>query len=65
MPHISIYMYPGRTKKVKQEIANGITDYLCEKMGMEKSNFSVSVGEIEKEDWRKKLEEKTKNEEFF
>lgn len=52
MPHIDIKMYPGRSEEMKNDIADGVADFLSEKMSMEKRYFSVSIEEVKKENWK-------------
>ena len=56
MPHITIKLYPGRTEEVKKEIAEKTRDFLMKEMNMEAKYFSVSVEEVEKENWPKEVE---------
>lgn len=55
MPHIAIKMYPGRTEEVKREIAEKTRDFLMKEMNMEAKYFSVSVEEVEKENWQEQV----------
>lgn len=52
MPHIAIKMYPGRTEETKIDIARKTRDFLMKEMNMDAKYFSVSVEEIEKENWQ-------------
>lgn len=55
MPHIAIKLYPGRTEEVKREIAEKTRDFLMKEMNMEAKYFSVSVEEVEKENWQEQV----------
>ena len=55
MPRIDIKMYPGRSDETKMDIAEGVADFLSEKMSMEKRYFSVSIEEVKKEDWKESV----------
>ena len=65
MPHIEIKMYPGRSEEVKKDIAEKTRDFLAKEMNMETKFFSVSVKEIEKEQWQEEVVEKTPKEEMY
>ena len=65
MPHIEIKMYPGRSEEVKKDIAEKTRDFLAKEMNMETKFFSVSVKEIEKEQWQEEVVEKTPEEEMY
>ena len=64
-PHIEIKMYPGRSEEVKKDIAEKTRDFLAKEMNMETKFFSVSVKEIEKEQWQEEVVEKTPKEEMY
>ena len=55
MPHIAIKMYPGRSEELKKEIAVKTRDFLAWEMGMEEKFFSVSVEDIEKDQWQEEV----------
>ena len=55
MPHIAIKMYPGRSEELKKEIAVKTRDFLAQEMGMEEKFFSVSVEDIEKDQWQEEV----------
>ena len=65
MPHISVKMYPGRDKEVKQNIAEKLCDFLAEEMNMEKKYFSVSIEDIEKENWQSEVVDKISPEDMY
>lgn len=58
MPHIIIKMYPGRTEETKKDIARKTRDFLMKEMKMDAKYFSVSIEEIEKENWQNKVIDK-------
>lgn len=58
MPHISIKMYPGRTEEVKKELAVKTRDFLMKEMNMDAKYFSVSIDEVEKDNWQEEVVEK-------
>lgn len=55
MPHITIEMYKGRDEQTKREIAERTASYMCEQMGMKTGSVSVSIKEIDKDDWKEKV----------
>ena len=56
---------PGRSEEVKKDIAEKTRDFLAKEMNMETKFFSVSVKEIEKEQWQEEVVEKTPKEEMY
>lgn len=62
MPHITIQMYTGRDEKTKKEIAGKMAEALSNAMNMEKKNISVSIQEIEKENWKTEVYDKVVDE---
>jgi 4-oxalocrotonate tautomerase len=65
MPHISIKMYPGRDEKTKKALAEKTQAFFVETMGMEGKYFSVSVEEIEKENWQEEVVEAIDEKELY
>ncbi|WP_298614179.1 tautomerase family protein [uncultured Odoribacter sp.] len=51
MPHIAVSMLPGRNREVKQELAERLRDTLMETLGVDEKFVSVSVEDVELEDW--------------
>lgn len=58
MPHIEIQCYPGRTEEQKQKCAEEIAKVVTETMGCELKSVSVSIKEVQKEDWKEKVWDK-------
>ena len=65
MPHISIKMYPGRSEELKKEIAVKTRDFLAREMGMEEKFFSVSVEDIEKDQWQEEVVDKIAKDDLY
>ena len=65
MPHIAIKMYPGRSEELKKEIAVKTRDFLAKEMGMEEKFFSVSVEDIEKEQWQEEVVDKIAKDDLY
>ena len=51
MPHITVKCYKGRSKEQLQKIAEKIAISTADAFEMSKDNVSVSIEEIEKENW--------------
>lgn len=65
MPHIAIKMYPGRSEELKKEIALKTRDFLAQEMGMEEKFFSVSVEDIEKNQWQEEVVDKIAKDDLY
>lgn len=65
MPHIAIKMYPGRSEELKKEIAVKARDFLAQEMGMEEKFFSVSVEDIEKDQWQEEVVDKIAKDDLY
>ena len=65
MPHIAIKMYPGRSEELKKEIAVKTRDFLAREMGMEEKFFSVSVEDIEKDQWQEDVVDKIAKDDLY
>lgn len=65
MPHIAIKMYPGRSEELKKEIAVKTRDFLTQEMGMEEKFFSVSVEDIEKDQWQEEVVDKIAKDDLY
>lgn len=56
MPHIDITMIPGRDDIAKLEIAVKVQQFLAEELNIDKKYISVSIEDIEKEEWNTNME---------
>lgn len=65
MPHIAIKMYPGRSEELKKEIAVKTRGFLAQEMGMEEKFFSVSVEDIEKDQWQEEVVDKIAKDDLY
>ena len=65
MPHIAIKMYPGRSEELKKNIAEKTRDFLAKEMGMEEKFFSVSVEDIEKDQWQEEVVDKIAKDDLY
>lgn len=51
MPHIAVTMIPGRNDGQKAALAQKLQDFVAEELSLDKKVVSVSVEDIQKEDW--------------
>ena len=65
MPHLSVRLYPGRSKEVKQEFANKLKDLVVKELGCEPNVVSVSFKEIEKDKWNDVIEDEIAGEDVY
>ena len=56
MPHVAITMYPGRNRRIKAALAEKVQKCVAEELGVDKKVVSVSIEDVEKQDWDKSLE---------
>lgn len=64
MPHINITMIPGRDDTAKKEIAVKVQQFLAKELNIDEKLVSVSIEDIEKENWNAHMEN-MKNKEMF
>lgn len=65
MPHLSVRLYPGRTKEVKQDFAEKLQDLVVTELGCEPNVVSVSFKEIEKEKWDDVIDDEIAGEDIY
>jgi len=65
MPHINIKMYPGRSEEVKAKLAKHTKEFMIKELEMDEKFISVSVEEIDKENWQSEVMGKIKEEELY
>ena len=53
MPHIIVKLYSGRNKELKTELADNIAKAVSETLNLDIGTVSVSIEEVQKEDWEK------------
>ncbi len=56
MPHIAVTMLPGRSRAIKQDLAEKLRDTLIEVLGVDSKYISVSIEDVEMKDWDKSME---------
>lgn len=59
MPHIAITMIPGRNDEQKSALAQKVQDFIAEELKLDKKVVSVSVEDIQKEDWAESMKKFT------
>lgn len=65
MPHIVVKMYPGRSREIKEDFAKKIQQLTVDEFGCQLGHVSVSVEDIEPENWKEKVVENIKSEELI
>lgn len=55
MPHVAITMFPGRDRKIKAALAEKVQKLVASELGIDKKVVSVSIEDVEKEDWNDSL----------
>ncbi|MGO3115054.1 tautomerase family protein [Enterococcus pseudoavium] len=65
MPHLSVRLYPGRSKEVKQEFADKLQQFVVQELGCEPKVVSVSFKEIEPEKWKNVINDEIAGEDIY
>ncbi|MGG5370208.1 tautomerase family protein [Enterococcus sp. AZ196] len=65
MPHLSVRLYPGRSKEVKQEFADKLQAFVVKELGCEPNVVSVSFKEIEPEKWKDVIDDEIAGEDVY
>ncbi|WP_195335242.1 tautomerase family protein [Paraclostridium bifermentans] len=65
MPHIVVKMYPGRSREIKEDFAKKIQQLTVDEFGCQLGHVSVSVEDIEPENWKEKVVENIKSEDLI
>ena len=55
MPHITVQMYPGRSREVKQHLADKLAQVASEELGKGIEHFSVSIEDVPQSEWKAKV----------
>ncbi len=55
MPHIIVKLWPGKTEKQKQRLADQITQSVMSTLNYGEESVSVAVEEIASQDWAEKV----------
>ena len=65
MPHIDVKMFPGRSEEIKKNLAEKLRETAAKELGVDEAVLSVSVGDVEKDDWNKEVAENVPEEEIL
>lgn len=63
MPHVVVQMYPGRDEDTKMELAKAVAETISNKLNMRKEAISVSIQEVEKDNWKTEVYDKVTKDE--
>lgn len=55
MPHITIKLYPDRTREQKQELSDKVTKAVMDVTGCRDEAVSVDIVDVKPEDWTEKV----------
>lgn len=55
MPHIIVKLWPGKSEKQKQLLADAITKDVMEILNYGEESISVAVQEVKPQDWAKQV----------
>lgn len=55
MPHVSITMIPGRSLKVKTDLAQKVQELLADELNLNRNYISVSIEDIPLENWQESM----------
>lgn len=65
MPHIAITMFPGRDQQTKQALAEKMQAAMVEELGISENVISVSIEDVEKDQWERSMEKIPKDTMFI
>ena len=65
MPHIDVKMFPGRSEEIKKNLAEKLRETAAKELGVDEAVLSVSVGDVEKDDWNKEVAESVPEKEIL
>lgn len=55
MPHVSITMIPGRSQKVKTDLAQKVQELIADELNLHKNYISISIEDIPLENWQESM----------
>ena len=55
MPHVIVKLWPGKSEKQKQQLADSITSAVLKSLGYGEDSVSVSFEEVAATDWTEKV----------
>ncbi|MGB9727196.1 MAG: tautomerase family protein [Nitrososphaeria archaeon] len=53
LPVVQISMWAGRSDEQKKKIIEGVTNVLCDVLGIKPENVTVIIYDVEKKNWGK------------
>ena len=62
MPHIQVSLYPGRDDELKNKMAKELKNTMAEKIGIPEEAISVSIEDVEPEDFENTIQDRLQNE---
>ena len=63
MPHVTVEMLPGRTKEVKHNLAEQLSQTVAACVNVDPSDVSVSIREVSIENWKAEVYNRVLSEE--
>jgi len=55
MPHVIVKLWPGKSERQKQRLADAITRDVMEVLGYNETSVSVGIEEVPASDWAEKV----------
>ena len=55
MPHVIVKLWPGNSEQQKARLADAITNAVMDVLGFGEESVSVSMEEVEPQDWAEKV----------
>lgn len=65
MPHIDVKMFPGRNEEIKKNLAEKLRETAAKELGVDEAVLSVSVSDVEKDNWNKEVADSVPEDEIF
>lgn len=55
MPHVIVKLWPGKSEKQKQQLADAMARDVMDVLGYGEESVSVAIEEVDSEDWAEKV----------
>lgn len=55
MPHVIVKLWPGQSRKQKQDLTQAIVDSLVATLNTSEDSVSVAIEEVRSQDWMEKV----------
>jgi len=52
MPHVIVKIWPGKTERQKQDLAEAVTKNVMDILGNSEASVSVAIEEVDSDRWR-------------